>query len=73
MRLRHAICLLAMVAAGPQLHAQVRGHAGKQNDELKSAHAAALTENQKLKKLAPQSDELIEARELIRATVIRKK
>ena len=28
---------------------------------------------QKLKKLAPQSDELIEARELIRATVIRKK
>jgi len=58
MRVLRAICLLALVAAGPQLHAQVQGDSGKQIDELKAALAAALSENQALKKLVAELTEM---------------
>ena len=54
MRVCCVICLLVLVAAGPQLHAQVQGDTGKRIDELKSALAAALTENRELKKLVAE-------------------
>ena len=58
MRVCCVICLLALVAAGPQLHAQVQGDTGKQINELKSALAAALAENRALTKLVVEMTEM---------------
>ena len=58
MRVLRAICLLALLGAGPQLHAQVQGDTGNQVNELKAKLTAALTENKMLKKLVADLTEM---------------
>ena len=60
MKLRCAICLLATIAVGPQLHAQAPDASEKQVNELQAKLTAALAENKTLRKLVSEFTTLIE-------------